>query len=138
MNSDEKTQLKLMFDLLDKDCDGKITGTDLTEVNGTIGGLLDQNEISEMLKAHSDGIDFPAFMEKFSSIWENFDDVNDVKDGFHTLSGKGDVAFDAKIMRSAVAQSKEASETAEKFIKANKITGEETFQGMEFLNVIKK
>lgn len=139
MNSEERTQLKLIFDLLDKDCDGFINVKDLKKANSSIGESLGDKDITDMIKDGSKGIDFDQFVKIYSERWSNFDDANDIEDGFRVLTGRESKTSDAKIVRDSLMNgSQEGKTTAETFIKANKITGEESFQTEEFIKIIKK
>ncbi|XP_077991799.1 uncharacterized protein LOC144446006 [Glandiceps talaboti] len=78
------TKLKEVFSLFDKDDDGAITVRELTTILKTIGPLITEEEIREIIRnrkdavfVDSDNVDFPEFLTIMASRMRNEDETSD-------------------------------------------------------------
>lgn len=130
--------LRLLFGVLDKDCDGIITRADLEAASADMGGVLVESDIANMMEGVDGGIDLEGLRKALGERWGKFDDTSDVKDALQVLSAGKGLDVDAGVVRNAVSRSQieGTSNAAESFVKTNKITAQETFQGEEFVKTL--
>lgn len=137
-NAPDGTNLKLLFDLLDKDCDGKISRDDVAKFSAENKNVLSGSEIEKMFAKETATMDFESFKKSYHGMWDRFGDAGELEDALLAVSDNGQLDFNAGIVQSITADSSTAQEIAKQFTKTNKITGAETFKGTDFLQTVRK
>lgn len=135
---------RMLFNLIDKDGDEKISVNDLKTATKDIGLELDDSDIKNMLKSGSGkSIDFNGFLKIAGAQFGGFSDENELKDAFATFDGKDGI--DGRTLKKSLAEladndadKNEVDEVVEEFTKENKITGYKKFDADKFIESVKQ
>ncbi|KFK30924.1 hypothetical protein AALP_AA6G043700 [Arabis alpina] len=93
----DPTELKRVFQMFDKDGDGRITKKELSESLKNLGIIIPENELSQMIEkidVNGDGcVDIEEFGELYKTIMvEDEDEIGeeDMKEAFNVFDQNGD------------------------------------------------
>lgn len=137
-----KTQIqryRMLFSIIDKDCDDKITMDDLKSTFKDLN--LDIKGSKDMLE-ESKSLDFNQFVTLLVSKFSGFSEESELGDAFATFL-ENDIV-NSKSLKDSVASTviddvdkKAVSDVVDEFTKKNNVTGVTKFKTEEFIEKIK-
>ncbi|KAB2039538.1 hypothetical protein ES319_D02G016600v1 [Gossypium barbadense] len=90
----DETELKRVFQMFDKNGDGKITKKDLIESLESLGIFIPEGDLIQMIEKYDvngdNCIDFDEFGELYQSIMSDKDEEEDIKEAFKVFDQNGD------------------------------------------------
>lgn len=166
LSNKDTEKARLIFTVLDADGDGVISLADLKSAQVGHGVDLSEDDLSQMLAVREKKIDLSEFMSIFKSKWEGFDAADDVQQALAVFadadaddqrqsqsqsqsqssknkhSNQDNIEIPANRLHQELELNLDASSKAQDamayFVKENAVTGEKTFKGSDFLDMIRK
>ncbi|XVF84405.1 hypothetical protein PTKIN_Ptkin17bG0034500 [Pterospermum kingtungense] len=107
-NRMDAAELKRVFQMFDKNGDGRITKQELNESLGNLGILIPDEELTQMIEkmdVNGDNcIDIDEFGELYKSLMDDKDEDEDMKEAFNVFDQNGDGYISVDELRSVLSQ----------------------------------
>lgn len=102
----DHSELKRVFQLFDRDGDGRITKKELNDSLGNLGIYIPDTDLTQMIEKidiNGDGcVDIDEFRELYQTIMDERDEEEDMKEAFNVFDQNGDGFITVDELRSVL------------------------------------